>query len=71
MHKEKIIHYKQRAELLLKLLRRDYLVKKMALDAEFSVTEEPVKFADKDGYDYNPIREGESWGMNCSAAGFM
>ena len=70
MHFEKIKHYKTRVDTFLKLLQRDYIKNSINLEAEYFVTDEPVKFEDITEYEFKPIRAGDTWGSNWQCAWF-
>ena len=70
MHLEKIGIYQRRIEVFYDCLKRDYIKESIALEAEHFVTEEPVSFAEKDKYEFKPIKKGAAWGGNWQCAWF-
>ena len=70
MHLEKISIYKRRIEVFYDCLKRDYIKESIDLKAEYFVTDEPVSFADKDKYEFKPIKKGAVWGRNWQCACF-
>jgi len=70
MHLEKIGIYQRRVEVFYDCLKRDYIKESIDFKAEYFVTDEPVAFADKDKYDFKPIKQGAEWGSNWQCAWF-
>ncbi len=70
MHLEKIAIYQRRIEVFYDCLKRDYIKESSDLQAEYFMTEEPVSFADKDKYEFKPVKKGDVWGNNWQCAWF-
>jgi len=70
MHLEKIGIYQRRVEVFHDCLKRDYIKESIDLNAEYFVTDEPVAFADKNQYKFEPITQGADWGTNWQCAWF-
>ena len=70
MHLEKIAIYQKRIKVFYDCLKRDYIKERIDLKAEYFVTEEPVSFADKDNYEFKPIKQGAVWGTQWQCAWF-
>ncbi|MHC4874276.1 MAG: alpha-mannosidase, partial [Planctomycetota bacterium] len=71
MRREKITIYEKRILSHLVRFRKDYVfIEKHAMSAVCSVTDEQVKFADKDSLEYKEIKTDDNWGKQWQSAWF-
>ncbi|MEA2011947.1 MAG: hypothetical protein U9O87_02520, partial [Verrucomicrobiota bacterium] len=62
MHKEKIELYEERIYCFYQRIKQYIISDSILLNAEYFVSSNPVKFADKKHGKFIPVAEGERWG---------
>jgi alpha-mannosidase len=68
---EKVSHILQtRIDRFLKRIQNDLYEDSLLLNADYALSKDPVKFADRMTLSYKPIQEGEVWGKTWENAWF-